>query len=303
MKDLIIIGAGPAGLAAAIYGKRAGLDLLVFERFAPGGQVMNTYEVENYPGFAEPVKGWELIAAMEGQARRLGAEIINGEVRSIKKNGDNSFNVELTDGQVHKSRTIILACGAMYNHLKINGEKELTGKGVSYCATCDGAFFKDKVTAVAGGGDTALEEALFLTKFASKVYLIIRRDKFRASKILQDRILASSKIEPIYNSTVQSIHGPDRVTSVTLKNIKTGRESKLDLDGFFIFVGSSPNTGFLPKEILNKNAEVIVDKNFQTKIPGMFAAGDIRENSKRQILMAASDGATALLNAYDYLQE
>jgi thioredoxin reductase (NADPH) len=303
MKDLIIIGAGPAGLAAAIYGKRAGLDLLVLERYAPGGQVMNTDEVENYPGFVEPIKGWELISAMEGQAKRLDAEITNGEVKAVKKTGDNSFDVELTDGQIQKTRTVVIACGAMPNHLKVSGETELTGRGVSYCATCDGAFFKEKVTAVVGGGDTALEEALFLTKFASKVYLIIRRDKFRGSKILQDRVLANKKIELVYNSTVQSINGPDKVTSITLKNVITNEESKLELDGFFIFVGYSPNSGFLPKEILNKSGEVIADKNLHTVIPGMFAAGDLREGSKRQILMAAADGATAVMNVYEYLQK
>jgi thioredoxin reductase (NADPH) len=303
MKDLIIIGAGPAGLAAAIYGKRAGLDLIVLERYAPGGQVMNTDEVENYPGFVEPIKGWELIAAMEGQAKRLDTEIVNGEVKSVKKAADKSFDVELTDGQIQEAKTIILACGAMPNHLNVSGEAELTGRGVSYCATCDGAFFKNKITAVLGGGDTALEEALFLTRFANKVYLIHRRDKFRGSKILQDRIFANTKIEPVYNSTVSSINGPDKVTSVTLKNLKTEQESKLELDGFFIFVGYSPNTGFLPKEILNKNNEVIVDKDLQTILPGMFAAGDLRESSKRQILMAAADGATALMNAYEYLQK
>ncbi|MBN2040830.1 MAG: thioredoxin-disulfide reductase [Spirochaetes bacterium] len=304
MKELIIIGAGPAGLTAAIYGIRAGLDVLLIERYSPGGQVINTYEVENYPGFVEPVQGWELMSAMEGQVRRLGVEIINGDVKSIIKNTEeNLFNVELTDNHIHKAKAIILACGATHNQLKIPGETELTGKGVSYCATCDGAFFKDKVTAVNGGGDTALEEALFLTKFASKVYLIHRREEFRGAKILQDRVLSNDKIEPIYNSVVKSINGSENVTSLTLKNVKTSEEKELKLDGLFIFIGYSPNTGFLPEEILNERSEVIVNKEMQTSVPGLFAAGDMREDSKRQIVMAAADGATAALEAYNYVNE
>lgn len=304
MKDLLIIGAGPAGLTAAIYGIRAGLDVLIIEKYSPGGQVINTYEVENYPGFTEPIKGWELMSAMEGQVRRLGAEILNGDVKSVRKNtGNNFFEVELTDSQVYKSKAVILASGSAHNLLNIPGEAEFTGKGVSYCATCDGAFFKDKITAVNGGGNTALEEALFLTKFASKVYLIHRRDQFRGSRILQDRILSTDKIVPVYNSVVQSITGSEKVTSINIKNVKTGEESRLIVDGLFIFIGYSPNTGFLPTDILNEKSEVIVDRNMQTSVPGLFAAGDMREFSKKQIVMAASDGATAALSAYDYIFE
>ncbi len=306
MKDLIIIGAGPAGLSAAIYGIRAGLDLLVLERFSPGGQVMNTYEVENYPGFAEPVKGWELMSAMENQARRLGAEIMSGEVKSVSKNEkDNIFAVELTDGKILQSKAVILACGSLHKYLNVPGEKEFTGKGVSYCATCDGAFFKDKVTAVVGGGNSALEEALFLTKFASRVYLIHRRECFRGSKVLQDRVLAEKKIETIYNTIITSINskGNDKVTSAVLKNKLTGEEKILELDGVFIFAGYKPNTGFLSKDMLNEKGEILADSNLRTKISGLFAAGDAREGSKRQIVMACADGATAALNAYDYLQK
>ncbi len=304
MKDLIIVGAGPAGLAAAIYGIRAGLNLEVIEMFSPGGQVLNTYEVENYPGFADPVQGWELVSAMENQTRRLGAEISNGEVKSITKSEkDNKFDIELSDGQKKEARTVIVACGATHNNLKIPGETEFTGKGVSYCATCDGAFFKEKITAVVGGGDTALEEALFLTRFSSKVYIIHRRDEFRGSKILQDRVLKNEKIEPIYDTIVLSIKGQGNVTSALLKNKKTSEERELKLDGIFIFVGYSPNTKFLPMEILNEKGEVIVDNNMETPVKGLFSAGDMRVGSKRQILMAASDGATAAINVYDYLQE
>ncbi|MFH0976696.1 MAG: thioredoxin-disulfide reductase [Spirochaetota bacterium] len=306
MKDLIIIGAGPAGLSAAIYGIRAGLDLLVLERYSPGGQVMNTYEVENYPGFVEPVKGWELMSAMESQARRLGAEIISGDVKSVVKNEkSNSFKTELTSGEILESRSVILACGALHENLHVPGEKEFAGKGVSYCATCDGAFFKDKVTAVVGGGNTALEEALFLTRFASKVYLIHRRKEFRAAKILQDRVLADKKIDPIYDTIIISIKSNDnnKVTSVILKNKLTNEEKSLELDGVFIFAGYKPNTGFLPKDMLNTNGEIFSDRDMHTKISGLFAAGDAREGSKKQIVMACADGATAAMEVYEYLQK
>lgn len=300
MKDLIIIGAGPAGLTSAIYGIRAGLETLVLERFSPGGQVLNTAVVENYPGFAEPVHGWELMTAMENQVKRLGAEIRNGEVSAVEK-GD-VFSVVLADRSIVKAKTVIIASGASYKKLDVPGEAELTGKGVSYCATCDGAFYKDRITAVVGGGDTALEEACFLTRFASKVYLIHRRDEFRGAKILQDRVFANNKIEPVYNTVVTSINGKNKVESATLKNKRTGEEKNLQVDGVFLFVGIIANTGYLPEKILNERGEVIVDKNMQTGIPGLFAAGDLREGSRRQIVMAASDGATAALSAYDYIQ-
>ncbi len=306
MKDLIIIGAGPAGLSAAIYGIRAGLDLLVVERLSPGGQVMNTYEVENYPGFVEPVKGWELMSAMENQARRLGSEIIPGDVKTVSRDENkNLFQIELSGGETHECRTAILACGCAHEYLNVPGEKEFTGRGVSYCATCDGAFYKDKITAVVGGGNSALEEAIFLTRFASKVYLIHRRSEFRGSKILQDRILAEKKIEILYNSGITSIKSGEsgKVTSAVLKNNRTGEEKDLKLDGVFIFAGYKPNTGFLSKDILNGKGEIITDGNMATKINGLFAAGDVREGSRRQIVMACADGATAVLSAYDYLQK
>jgi thioredoxin reductase (NADPH) len=304
MKDLIIIGAGPAGLSAAIYGIRSGLDLSVIERFSPGGQVMNTYEVENYPGFALPVKGWELMSAMENQAKRLGAEILSGEVKSVVKNEKNNlFKIELAGTETLECKSVILACGCVHEMLNVPGEKDFTGKGVSYCATCDGAFFKDKVTAVVGGGNTALEEAQFLTQFAKRVYFIHRRNEFRGSKILQDRILANKIIEPIYNTIVTSIKGDGKVTSAVLKNKITNEEKNLEVDGVFIFAGYKPSTGFLSKDMLNEKGEILADKNMHTKISGLFAAGDAREDSKRQIVMAAADGATAAISAYEYLRE
>jgi len=301
IKDLIIIGAGPAGLTAAIYGNRAGLDLVVIEKLSPGGQVMNTFEVENYPGFVEPIAGWDLMAKMEDQARRLGTEIVTGEVFSIEKNTESGvFSIKLADG-VMFSKAVILASGANFRKLDIPGENEFLGKGVSYCATCDGAFYKDRITAVVGGGDVALEEALFLTRFSNRVYLIHRRDQFRGSRILQDRVLSNEKIIPVYDSVVESINGPGKVKTLTLKNKKTSEISSLETDGIFIFIGYDANTSYVSSELLNENREVIVDMKMKTSVDGLFAAGDLRCDSGRQIVMAASDGATAAMNAYEYI--
>ena len=302
MKDLIIIGAGPAGLSAAIYGLRSGLDLVMVEKLAPGGQVMSTYEVENYPGFVDPVAGWELMSRMENQARRLGAEIVCGDVVSIDRNAASGIlALTMADGSSMEAKTVIAATGASYRKLKVPGEVEHIGHGVSYCATCDGAFFKDRVCAVVGGGDTALEEAHFLTRFARKVYLIHRRDSLRGAKILQDRIFANDKIEPVLDTIVESIDGGTKVENLALKNVKTGNQYMLAVEGVFIFVGFVANTDYLPAAILDENREVIIDINMRTNIPGLFAAGDLRSGSKRQIVMAAAEGATAALEAYEYI--
>ncbi|HNW28883.1 MAG TPA: thioredoxin-disulfide reductase [Spirochaetota bacterium] len=302
MKDLIIIGAGPAGLTAAIYGIRSGLDLTVVEKLSPGGQVMNTYEVENYPGFEEPIAGWELMSRMEAQARRLGAEIVSSDVASVARDAaSGTFKVQMADNSVLESRSVIAASGASYKRLGVPGEEQYLGHGVSFCATCDGAFYKDRVCAVVGGGDTALEEAYFLTRFARKVYLIHRRDKFRGVKVLQDRVMASDKIELVLDSVVESINGTTKVERVVIKNVKTGIQSTLAVDGFFIFIGFNSNTGYLPAEVLDENRDVMADMNMRTAVPGLFAAGDLRSGSRRQIVMAAAEGATAALEAYDYI--
>lgn len=302
MKDLIILGAGPAGLSAAIYGMRAGLDLLVMEKFSPGGQVVNTYEVENYPGFAEPVPGWDLVSAMENQARRLGTEISSGEVTGIARDEwDNAFTLTLSDGSTLRAKAVIAATGASLKKLGIPGEERFFGRGVSYCATCDAAFYKERVTAVIGGGDTALEEAHYLTRFSSKVYLIHRRGEFRGAKVLQDRVLSSGRIVPVLDSLPVSINGETKVESVTVTNLKTEETAIIPVDGVFIFIGYVPNTSYLPPDLLNKSGEVMVDMEMRTSIRGLFAAGDLRCNSKRQIVMACADGATAALNAYEDL--
>lgn len=302
MRDLIILGAGPAGLSAAIYGMRAGIDLLVIEKFSPGGQVMNTYEVENYPGFAEPILGYELVSAMENQARRLGAEISSGEITSLEvDHRTKKFSLLFSDGSTLNAKSVIIATGTSLKKLGIPGEEQLLGHGVSYCATCDGAFFKDRIVAVIGGGNTALEEAHFLTRFARKVYLIHRRNQYRADKILQNRVASNEKIVPILETIPISINGTSHVQSLTLQNVRTHEIFELNVDGVFIFIGYTPNTSYLPSELLNENGEVIVDMHMRTKIPGLFAAGDVRSESKRQIVMACADGATAALSAYEYL--
>jgi len=300
MKDCIIIGAGPAGLTAGIYGVRAGLDLQIIEKFAPGGQVMNTFEVENYPGFVEPIAGWELMSAMEGQAKRLGVEVTNGDIESVEKIGE-YFEVKLTDGTVVESKTVVAASGASLRKLGVPGEAEFMGKGVSYCATCDGAFFKDKVCAVIGGGDTALEEAYFLTRFASKVYIVHRRDEFRAVKAVEDRVMAEEIVEPVYDSVVSTINGDTKINSITVKNVKDNTEKNIDVDGVFIFIGYDANTQYLPKEITNDWGEIIVDMHMKTAIEGLYAAGDMRKDSLRQIVTACADGATAVMGAYEYI--
>ncbi|HPJ34080.1 MAG TPA: thioredoxin-disulfide reductase [Spirochaetota bacterium] len=297
--DLIIIGGGPAGLTAGIYAVRAGLDTQLLEKLSPGGQVINSYEIENYPGFAEPVPGWRLMAGMEDQARRLGLPIESAEVTALSKNGG-IFNIESTGGS-YAARSVIIASGAESRKLGVPGEKEFLGRGVSYCATCDGAFFKDKITAVVGGGDVALEEAHFLTRFSSRVYLVHRRDSFRGADILQKRVLGDEKIVPVLSSVVESINGEDKVNSVAVKDVKTGETRNLETDGVFIFVGYDPITSYLDNSLLNEKGEVIVDMDMKTGIDGLFAAGDLRSGSKRQIVMAAADGATASMGAYEYL--
>jgi thioredoxin reductase (NADPH) len=299
MKDLIIIGGGPAGLTAGIYGKRAGLDLLLIEKLSPGGQVITSFEIENYPGFAEPVEGWKLMADMEEQARRLGVDIINDEILSIDREGG-TFTVR-GNSEIYKAGTVIVAAGANHRRLDIPGEKELLGRGVSFCATCDGAFFKDREVIVAGGGDVALEEAFFLTRFARRVYIAHRRDQFRGAKILQDRVLGSEKITPLYNTEIESINGRGNVESVTVRNNVSGKKDIIKLDGVFIFVGYVPNTSFMDSSFLNDSGEVIVDIRMRTAVEGLFAAGDNRSGSRRQIVMAASDGAVAALESYDYI--
>ncbi|MCL1912188.1 MAG: thioredoxin-disulfide reductase [Leptospirales bacterium] len=302
MNDLVIIGAGPAGLTASIYAARSGLDVTLVERFAPGGQALNTYEIENYPGFAEPVEGWKLMSGMEEQVRRLGVPVKNGDVLGIEKHSA-AFSISLAGGENLEAKSVIIASGASYRKLGIPGEERLGGRGVSYCATCDGAFFKNKITGVVGGGDTAIEEAVFLTRFADKVYLIHRRGTLAGSKINRDRLFANPKVEVIYDTVVESVEGDNSVKKIITKNLNSGELSELFLDGFFIFVGNDPNTSFVDAKLLGEDNGVITDQSMRTSVNGLFAAGDCRSGSRKQIVLAAADGALAAMGVYEYILE
>ena len=302
--DVIIIGGGPSGLSAGIYTSRARLKTLLIEKAGCGGQIAITDHLENYPGFEEGINGFELAVKMEKQARTFGCEISYGEVISIE-NSATTKKVKLSDNKEFLTKTIIIASGANFKKLNVPGEKEFTGKGVSYCATCDGPFFRNKEIAVVGGGDSALQEALYLTKFAMKVNLIHRRDSFRAAKILQEKVINEPKINIIYDTIVEEISGKDTVEQTKLKNVKNGNISELAVNGIFVFVGWLPNTKFLNNTDikLNQNGYIVTDANMQTSIEGIFACGDVREKILRQVVTAAGDGATAAISAQHYLEE
>ena len=303
VRDVLIVGAGPAGLAAAIYAGRSQLDTLVLDQMMPGGQLLITEEIENYPGFYEGITGFELSEKFRQHAEKFGARIENGKpVESVDLDGD--IFVVKAGGEEFRGKTLIWAAGSTPRKLNVPGEAEFVGRGVSYCAVCDGAFFKDRTVAVVGGGDSALEEALYLTKFAKKVYLIHRRDKFRAVKIIQDRVKRNEKIEPVLNKVVVSINGKDFVESVTLKDTVTGEESVLPVDGVFIFIGNEPNVAPVAHLVdTTEQGFIITDEEMKTKTPGLFAAGDVRHKPLKQVVTAASDGAVAAMSATKYLEE
>ena len=303
MYDVIIVGAGPAGLTAGIYTARAKLKTLIIEKMIPGGQVTTTHLVENYPGFPEPVNGFVLMNSFQKQAQNFGAEIITSkEVISIEKEG-NVFNVK-TSEKTYTSKSILITTGAKFKSLGIPGEEKFKGRGVSYCATCDGAFFKDKEVAVIGGGNSALEEALFLTKFVKKVYLIHRRHQFRADKIFQDRVKENDKIETIMNYVPVSINGDTEVESITIEERDTKERKEIKVDGVFFFIGLAPNSEFV-KNFVNTDDDgyILVDENYQTNVEGCFAAGDVIKKKVRQIATAVGDGAAAGVNIKDYLSQ
>lgn len=300
--DVIIIGGGPTGLAAGLYASRARLETLLIEKAVSGGQIATTSIVENYPGFPEGVDGYELGQLMEEQARKYGTEILAAEVTDVELDGLLRI-VKTTEGDF-RAPVVIVTSGAEHRKLGVEGEARLTGYGVSYCATCDGAFFKDAVVAVVGGGDAALDEGLFLTRYASKVIVIHRRDQLRASKILQERALENPKMEFLWDTVVEEVVGDDKVKSLRLRNVKTGRESTLDVEGVFIYIGLSPNTDFLKSIMtLDGGGHVPVNLWMETEVPGVFAAGDARCEAARQVVSAAGDGATAAIAADRYLSE
>jgi thioredoxin reductase (NADPH) len=303
MYDVIIIGGGPAGLTAGLYTSRGKLKSLLIEKGLTGGLVTTTEWIENYPGFEEGIMGAELARNMEKQATKFGLEIVTGSVTDISVS-EKIKKVKLESGQEYETKCIILATGAHPRNLKVEGEDEFRGKGVSYCATCDGAFFKGERIAVVGGGDSAIQEAIFLTKFAEMVYVIHRRDKLRAEKILQDRAFSNSKIEFLWDSTVEKIAGDDNVKSVHIMNIKTKEKSAIDVQGVFVYIGYNPNTAFLAGLAnLDKENYIITDDNMCTSSPGIFAAGDVRTKLTKQIATAVGDGATAAIAVEQYIEE
>jgi thioredoxin reductase (NADPH) len=301
--DLLIIGAGPAGLTAALYGGRGGLKTLVVERTAAGGHAAMTDAIENYPGFPEGISGGELAESMEKQARKFGASFKTiVEVSGIRQD-DGVFAVTAGD-ETFSAKAVIVASGADPTKLGVPHEDELIGKGVSYCAVCDGAFFRDAQVAVVGGGNSALEEAVYLTRYAKRIYLIHRRDRFRADKILVDRALGHPSIEAIMETVVEEILGDKAVTAVKLKNVKTSETRTLPVEGIFVYAGYRPNTGYLKGVVdLDEVGCVVTDAEMATRVPGIFAAGDVRSKNLRQVVTAAGDGATAAFSAEKYIEQ
>ncbi len=299
--DVIIIGAGPAGLAAGIYGKRAGLNVLVLDTSSiSGGQILSTYEIDNYPGFPG-VSGTELAESMRSHCDKLGVEFARGRVSAIvEKDGLKEL---VTKKQTFTAKTVVIATGSSNSKLGCPGEEELSGLGVSYCATCDGAFFKDKVVAVVGGGDVALEDAIYLARFCQKVYLIHRRNEFRGAQLLQQQVITNDKIQIIYDSTVEAINGTDQVESLLIKDKNTSDTRQLEVDGIFIAVGTTPNTASISGlPAADEKGYILADETCVTSIPGIFVAGDVRAKQLKQVITATADGANAITSIEKYLQ-
>ena len=301
MYDIIIIGSGPAGLSAAIYAQRACLDTIVIEKNGiSGGQVLNTWEVDNYPGFPG-VTGFELSRQFREHANKLGARVVQDEVVQVELSGN--VKKVVCEEETYEARCVILASGAHHWTLEVPGEEELRGAGVSYCATCDGAFFRGRTVAVVGGGDAALEDAIFLARMCEKVYIVHRRDKLRGAKRLQERLQALENIEFVWNSETVAIEGKAQVEALRLRQTKTGEEKRLDVDGVFIAVGIAPESELYAGQLeLDEQGYIRADESGQTSVPGVFAAGDVRTKALRQILTAASDGANCVASAERYLQ-
>ncbi|MEN1967286.1 thioredoxin-disulfide reductase [Lentibacillus sp. N15] len=299
--DVIIAGAGPAGMTAAVYASRADLDTLMIERGIPGGQMANTEDVENYPGF-ENVLGPDLSNKMFEHAKKFGAEYAYGDIKDVEDHGE--YKLIKAGKHEYKTRALIITTGAQYKKLGIPGEEELGGRGVSYCAVCDGAFFKGKDLAVVGGGDSAVEEGIYLTRFANKVTVIHRRDQLRAQKIIQQRAFDNDKIEFIWDTVVDTINGPEgKVSSLSLSNKDNREKSEFAADGVFIYIGMVPlSEPFKSLGITNEDGYIPTNENMETSVPGVFAAGDIREKELRQIVTATGDGSIAAQSAQGYIE-
>lgn len=303
MRQTIIIGSGPAGYTAAIYAARADLrPLLIASSVEAGGELMKTTEVENYPGFPEGIQGPELMVAMQAQAERFGAEVVLDDVTALDLTGDVK-TVTLGNGDTHEALSVIFATGSAYRKLGLDHEERLSGYGISWCATCDGFFFRQKTIAVVGGGDSAMEEATFLTKFADKVYVIHRGETLRASKTMQDRAFENPKIEFLFNTTVEHIYGDTALTGVGLRDTVDGTETTLDLSGLFIAIGANPRTHLVHGQLeLNADGTIAVEgRSSRTNLPGVFAAGDVLDPTYRQAVTAAASGTVAALDAEHYL--
>ena len=302
MYDTIIIGAGPAGMTAALYAARSNLKVALLEAGIPGGQMNNTADVENYPGYAL-ISGPGLAEKMFEPLENLGVEHVFGHVQRIEDQGGSKKVI--TEDEVYESKTVIIATGAFHRQLNVPGEAEFNSRGVSYCAVCDGAFFRDEDLLVVGGGDSAVEEAIFLTQFAKSVTIVHRRDQLRAQKVLQDRAFANEKISFVWDSVVEAIHGDERkVTGVTFKNIKTGETSQADFGGIFIYVGLDPVSEFVADlGIRDESGWIVTDDHMKTSVAGIYAIGDVRQKDLRQITTAVGDGAIAGQEAYKYITE
>ena len=299
---MIIIGSGPAGLAAAVYGQRAKLDLIVIEKqMISGGQILNTTEVDNYPGLPG-IGGFELGQKFREHAEKLGTAFVTDEVKEVRINEDGTRTVVGAEAD-YTAKTVVIASGAEHSLLGVPGEKELTGSGVSYCATCDGNFYRNKVTAVVGGGDVALGDALYLARLCRKVYLIHRRDSFRGAKVLEDKVRAAENIELVLDSTVEEIRGEGQLKSILVKNKKSGAETELAIDGLFIAVGIVPESKSFPFLKTDERGYVLADETCETNVPGVYAAGDVRKKQLRQVITAVADGANAVESAVRYLTE
>ncbi|MFW2490487.1 thioredoxin-disulfide reductase [Clostridium chromiireducens] len=298
MKDIIIVGGGPAALTAALYAGRAGLDALMLEKQYEGGQIVTTNEVENYPGFRS-ITGPELANTMYEHAKDFGSNMKYEEVIDIKIDGD--IKKVITGAQTYESKVVILSMGAQPKKIGIDREEELTGKGVSYCATCDGGFYRKKVVAVIGGGDTAVEDALHLSRLAEKVYVIIRKDSLRANKSAQKKLFETNNVEIIFNSVVTKLEGEERLSSIEITN-NNGQVDYLEVNGVFVAIGSDPSTELVKDLVaLDKNGYIIADESCKTNVEGIFAIGDIRTKEVRQVLTAAADGAVSIYGAEKYL--
>jgi thioredoxin reductase (NADPH) len=301
--DLIIIGAGPAGLTAAIYAQRSQLKTLVLEKLSPGGQILLSAKIENYPGFSEAISAQKLVEQMQKQAENLGMNLKLEEVKTISQQDGKKIVRTFAERQ-YEALTIIIATGTRPSRLEVEGEEKLTGLGVSYCAICDAPFFKNKIVAVVGGGSTALEEGLYLAKFASKVYFIHRRGMFRGEKILAKRVTENPKIEIVWNSIVEKICGGEEVEKIKINNLKTEKTSDLACSGIFIFAGLKPNTEFIKNFIeLDNQGFIKTDERLEANIKGIFACGDVRNNLLKQIIVACGEGALATHMAEAYVNE